>query len=407
MDKRNYIENTMRTTFENFGYRQIETPVFENLELFTLKSGNTIINELYNFKDKSGRELTLRPELTAPVIRLYVNKLQMIPKPLKLYYFGKCYRYDRPQKGRYREFKQAGCEIIGTDKPEAIAELIFLAFKILKNIGINKLILNIGNLKLLSVIFDNLKLSENQRKYIIPLIDKSLFDDLAKRLIDFNVEEKKVDTFIELLNTNKIDMMLRFIEDNDIIKSELDSILEILKLLKDTYNIPYNFKLGIVRGLDYYCGTVFEIETLLLGAEKQICGGGTYDLIKLFGGKETPTAGFALGFDRSIIALEAEKFEFPLKNLDIYVIPIDDDSLEKSIQIVNILRKNKINSDIDLLRRGLRKSLKYASSIKVKNVILIGEDEIKNKSVTIRNMDTGHQELIKIKNIITYLNIDS
>jgi len=173
MNKRNYVENSMRATFEKYGYKEVETPVIEYLELFTKKSGETIIDEIYTFKDKGGRELSLRPELTAPVIRFYIDKLQMKPKPLKLFYFGKCYRYDRPQKGRYREFKQAGCEIIGTNKPEAFAELISMSYNILRNIGVKDIILNIGNLKILSYFFDELKLSKDQRKYIMPLIDKS------------------------------------------------------------------------------------------------------------------------------------------------------------------------------------------------------------------------------------------
>jgi histidyl-tRNA synthetase len=133
MDKRRYIEKVIRSTFQTYGYHEIQTPTFETLELFTAKSGQGIIDELYFFKDKGNRDLALRPELTAPVIRFYIDKLQMEPKPLKLFYFGNCYRYDRPQKGRYREFRQAGCEIIGTDTPEAYAELISLAYSILKN----------------------------------------------------------------------------------------------------------------------------------------------------------------------------------------------------------------------------------------------------------------------------------
>ena len=158
MEKRRYIEESMRSTFKTFGYREIQTPTFETLELFTAKSGEAIIDEIYHFRDKGGRNLALRPELTAPVIRFYVDKLQMEPKPLKLFYFGNCFRYDRPQKGRYREFKQAGCELIGTDTPIAYAELIAMAYTILEKVGLNNMRLNIGNLSILSSMFDVLKL---------------------------------------------------------------------------------------------------------------------------------------------------------------------------------------------------------------------------------------------------------
>jgi len=198
MQKRRYVEEVMRKTFETFGYKQVQTPTFETLELFTAKSGDTIIEELYSFADIGGRDLALRPELTAPVIRFYVEKLQMEPKPLKLYYFGNCYRYDRPQKGRYREFKQAGCEIIGTDTAEANAELIAMAYKVLENAGVKKLVLNIGNLNILSSLFSQFKLTKDQQKYLIPLIDKSMFEDVFNALRDFNKTSdiKKIENLI-------------------------------------------------------------------------------------------------------------------------------------------------------------------------------------------------------------------
>ena len=184
MQKRRYIEQIITSTFQVYGYQEIQTPTFETLDLFTAKSGDAIIDEIYAFTDKSGRELALRPELTAPVIRCYVDKLQMQPKPLKLYYFGNCYRYDRPQKGRYREFHQAGCEIIGSDTPEAYAELIALAYMILKNVGVQNITLNIGNLDLISALFTKLGLSSEDQKTILPLIDKSEYETLHSTLSD-------------------------------------------------------------------------------------------------------------------------------------------------------------------------------------------------------------------------------
>jgi histidyl-tRNA synthetase len=171
MQKRRYLEQNMATTFTSFGYGEIQTPTFENLELFTAKSGESIINELYTFTDKGGRALALRPELTAPVIRCYVERLQMEPKPLKLFYFGNCYRYDRPQKGRYREFQQAGCEVIGTGTCEATAELLALAYTLLKNTGLKNIRLNIGNLTIISAIFKKLRLLKDDQKILLPLID--------------------------------------------------------------------------------------------------------------------------------------------------------------------------------------------------------------------------------------------
>jgi len=400
MDKRNYLEKSMRETFEIYGYKEVETPNIEYLELFTKKSGEGILNEIYSFMDKNGRELSLRPELTAPVIRFYINNMQMNPKPLKLYYFGKCYRYDRPQKGRYREFKQAGCELIGTDKPEALAELISLSYNILKNAGINDINLYIGNLKILSSIFNQLNLSDDQIKYIMPLIDKSLNNDLFEALNSFGINNSMIERFIKILNSNDINIIEKFIDNKDDIKNEFIQFKNTLELLKSSFKIEFNIKLGIVRGLDYYNGLVFEIESPNLGAEKQICGGGQYELIKIFKGNDTPTAGFALGFDRVIISLEIQEYKFSKKNLDFYIIPINKNMIKKSIDILNILRNNKYIADMDLLRRGVGKSLKYASSINALEVIIIGPEELEKDSIIVRNMETGEQNTIKIDNFI-------
>ncbi|MCK4364908.1 MAG: histidine--tRNA ligase [Thermoplasmatales archaeon] len=399
MQKRRYIEEVMQKTFETFGYKEVQTPTFETLELFTAKSGDAIIEELYSFTDKGGRDLALRPELTAPVIRFYVDKLQMEPKPLKLYYFGNCYRYDRPQKGRYREFKQAGCEIIGTDTAEANAELIAMAYKILENAGVKNLVLNIGNLNILSSLFSQFKLTKDQQKYLIPQIDKSMFEDVFDALRDFDIKKEDASILTEILQTSDIKKIENLVM-GDVAKKELEELNKILSFLDKSFGIKnYQIKMSIVRGLDYYKGVVFEIEAPSLGAEKQLCGGGTYELIKLFGGKETPTTGFAIGFDRTILALELEKYEFPNPTLDVFVIPVTEEMIEKSLKITQNLREKGVKVDIDLLRRGMSKSLKYASSINAKKAIIIGPKELEQDSVTIRDMETGKQDLKKIKDI--------
>jgi histidyl-tRNA synthetase len=400
MQKRMYVEDSMRSTFQIFGYREIQTPIFETLELFTAKSGEEIISEIYSFTDKGGRELALRPELTAPVIRFYVDKLQMEPKPLKLSYFGSCFRYDRPQKGRYREFKQAGCEIIGTDTPEAYAELIALAYKLLENTGLKNLKLSIGNLDILSSMYRVIKISNDQQKYLTPLIDKSMFEDIFSALQDFNISPKDATKFVEMLQTSDIKEISEYIKNDKNGLNELVNLEKVLNFLKNNFNITnFQIKMSIVRGLDYYKGIVFEIEAPELGAEKQLCGGGAYELISMFGGTDTPTAGFAIGFDRTVLALETEKFKFPIFELDVFVVPINEDMIDKSIEIAQNLRNQGINADVDLLRRDIRKSLKYASSLNAKKVIIIGTKELEQDSVAIRNMESGKQEIIKIKDI--------
>jgi len=400
MQKRRYVEERMRSTFGLFGYKEVQTPMFEELELFTAKSGEGIIQELYSFTDKGGREITLRPELTAPVIRFYVDKLQMEPKPLKLFYFGNCFRYDRPQKGRYREFRQAGCEIIGTDTPEAYAELIAMAYTILENVGLKNIKLKIGNLNILSSMFNIIKLPKDKQKYLVPLIDKSLFEDVLSALQDFDITPKDATSFLEILQTTDVKKIQEYIKNDKTALDELSKLEQILTLLSKFFKITnYEIKISIVRGLDYYKGIVFEIEAPALGAEKQLCGGGAYELISLFGGKESPTAGFAIGFDRTVLALESEKYDFPSEKLRVYVIPVNDDMINKSLEILQKLRTQSISADVDLLRRGIGKSLKYASSINAEKAIIVGPDELEKDSVTIRDMKTGKQETVKIKDI--------
>jgi len=400
MDKRRYVESIMRRVFVSYGYREVQTPTFEHLELFTAKSGDAVINEIYSFKDKSGRDLALRPELTAPVIRFYVDQMQMEPKPLKLFYFGSCFRYDRPQRGRYREFQQAGCELIGADTPEAHAELIALAYNTLKTTGLTDIRLYIGNLTILAYLFNKMGLTQEQRRYVTPLIDKSLFNDLKKYLEEIKVEEKMIDVFIDLLQTSNTDTIESYIKDDKEATRAMDHLTQVTGLLEESHLLKnYSIKLGIVRGLDYYQDIVFEIEAPRLGTEKQICGGGAYNLVKLFGGVDIPTSGFAIGFDRTLLALESEGYKFPAHTLDFYIIPVNEDMIPVSMRIASKLREEGFIVDVDLLRRGLSKALKHANSIKAKDALIIGAKEYKDKNVIIRNLETGEQKTIKIDDL--------
>jgi histidyl-tRNA synthetase len=403
MFKRRHVEKILKTTFETFGYREVQTPTFENLELFTAKSGEAVTDEIYAFKDKGGRDLALRPELTAPVMRFYVDKLQMEPKPLKLYYFGNCFRYDRPQKGRYREFMQAGCELIGTKTPEAIAELICLAYSLFKNVNVKNISIEIGNLKLLSIFLDSINLNEEQKEKLTPLIDKEEFDEIKSLLENYDISEKIIKNFISFLKLKDINELKNIFKDNSKAKDEISRVEKIISLLSNEFQVP-NFKInmGIVRGLDYYNGIVFEIEAPALGAEKQILGGGEYELLSILKGRDTPTSGFALGFDRTILSMQNENIDFPKTYIDYFIIPINESIASKAVDIASKLRINGYNVDMDLMNRGIGKSLKYAGSINSKYAVIVGPQEIKQNSVTLRDMQTGEQKLILIDKLLKY-----
>jgi len=382
MKKRRWLENKMRRIFELYGYEEIATPTIEHLELFTIKSGEAIIEETYAFEDKSGRKLALRPELTAPVMRFYIEKFQMEPKPLKFYYFANCFRYDRPQKGRYREFWQFGCELIGTDKPEAIAELIAMAYHVLEEAGLRNIILRIGNLDILRRFLDELGANDAN---IMRLIDKKDFDSLKEKIDDF----EKFQEFIERKSLDGIEY------------KEVGRMEEVLKFLEE-YSIPYNLDLSIARGLDYYIGIVFEIDAPKLGAEKQICGGGEYNLIPLLGGKATPTAGFAIGFDRVLLALEMEGIEFNAKEKPVYIAYLQG-MIKEAIKIAKMLRKEGIKVEMDLMRRNISKSLDYANKKGIEKVVIVAPDEWNRGNVVIKDMEKGKQKEVSIENLLKEL----
>jgi histidyl-tRNA synthetase len=394
MYKRRYVESIMRKIFQKFGYKEVQTPTFEHLDIFTLKSGEAILSEIYAFKDKGNRDLALRPELTAPVIRFYVERMQMEPKPLKLFYIGNCYRYDRPQRGRYREFTQVGCELIGTDTPEAYAELIYLAYSVLKNVGLKDIQLKIGNLDIIYAFLDSIGVKKEHFRELMHFIDKSKFYELEKKLLGMRIAKSKIKNFKEFLEYNNIERIRDIIDI-----PAIDKFQETIDYLNLFGVKKFRIDMKIVRGLDYYKGIVFEIDAPILKAEKQLCGGGSYELVSLFGGKEVPTSGFAIGFDRTILALEAEGFKFPKQSLDVYVIPVNEEMTKKAIELVALLRDRDLTVDIDLMRRGMAKSLKYASSLNAKKVVIVGPKELKNNSVIIRDMISGEQIEVKIKDL--------
>jgi len=380
MRRRRWLEQKMRSIFEKYGYEEIATPTIEHLDLFTLKSGEGIIEETYAFEDKAGRKLALRPELTAPVMRFYVERFQMETKPIKFYYFGNCFRYDRPQKGRYREFWQFGCELIGSDKPEAIAELIAMAYNILRESGLRNIILRVGNLDILRRFLDSIGARDAE---IMRLIDKKDFEELEKKM-----EEKEFKEFMEFIEIKKIE---------EIEYEEADRMKEIFEFLEE-FAIPYNLDLSIARGLDYYIGVVFEIDAPKLGAEKQICGGGEYNLVPLLGGRKIPTAGFAIGFDRTLLALETEGFKFEEENKPVYIAYMED-MIKEAIKIVRMVRQHDIKAEMDLMRRSISKSLEYANKKGFNKVIIVAPDEWKKNKVILKDMEKREQKEVEIESL--------
>lgn len=409
MGKRRYVERTVRELFGTYGYREVETPVFEHLELFATKSGEQVVQQMYTFKDKGGRDLVLRPELTAPIIRMYIENFQKAPKPLKFYYVGPCFRYEEPQMGRWRQFYHIGVELIGSDEPEADAEVIALASKAIERIGLKNFEVHVGHLGVLRGILQEANVEEANQDKVMSLIDKGDVEGLKAHLEGLKLKPEDQKLLLKLIELcgqpgevlNKAKQLLKNKTRALKALALFEQILEKLEIF-DLKN--YFVNLGIARGLEYYTGMVFEIYASGLGAQSQICGGGSYRLAELFGGETVGSTGFALGFDRIMEAVKIQNVTLPEDvRVKALIAPVAEEVRSEAIKIAQRLRESNIAVDLDLMRRKLSKILDYANAIKIPNVIIVGPKEIKQNKIVLRNMKTGSQEEVEINKIIEIL----
>ncbi len=411
MARRRALEARLRGVFERFGYQEISTPTFEHLELFTAKSGEAIVDQLYAFEDKSERELTLRPELTAPVIRFFLNELKARPRPMRLYYHGNCFRYERPQAGRYREFWQFGCELIGAPGAQGDAEVIALAEACVRAAGVEEHVLGVGHVGLLAQLIDRLEADEETKAATYRLIDKD-DEGLHEHLTEIGAPSELVAAIETVasfrqgfaLSTDelgdRVDKALAPVrerlaeldleaEAREQAEEHLTAVTETLVQLGALGVEQATLDLGVARGLDYYSGVVFEIEAPALGAESQIVGGGSYTLAEVFGGQPTPTAGFGLGFDRVLLVSDVEGQGQPAR---VHVTPIGDGTRERATRLAADLREAGIATTIDLRGRSISKNLDYANSLGIPKVILLGSNELEKGVATVKDMESGEQQ---------------
>lgn len=392
---RNIFENIMN----NFNYSFIRTPVFESTELFKRTSGETsdvVSKEMYEFKDKKDRSLALRPEGTASVARCFIENKLYTDLPRKFWYFEPMYRYDRPQKGRYREHFQFGCEAYGSNDARVDAEIISIPYHLFETLGLEGVKVRINTLG------DN-ESRENYKKalvdYLKPHID-SLCEDCKERFNKnpLRILDCKVDKDNEILKN--IPKTIDYLNEES--KTFFDEVLSYL----DSLEICYEVDPKTIRGLDYYTHTVFEIEANIkdFGAQNVLCAGGRYNnLVENLDGPATPAVGFGLGSERLLLALEHENIDIALtKSVDVYVIPMTDDK-SFSFSLVYLLRTLGLSVETDYLNRKLANNFKYAEKLNTKYAVVIGEDEIEKEYFTVKNMKTREEEKVSKNEFLKYI----
>lgn len=382
-----YVENIAEETFENYGFREIRVPTFEYTELFERGVGDTtdvVQKEMYTFEDKGGRSITLRPEGTAGAIRAYIeNGLSSKPSPFKVWYRMPMFRYENVQKGRYREFNQIGCEVVGSASYLADVETINMAYNFLKNIGISDVTLNINSIgcpKCRAKYQEALKefIGKNLEQYCD--VCKSRFDKNPMRILD--CKEKKC----KELNQGAPVIL-------DYLCEECKEHFENVKTLLKSLGVEYKIDSGIVRGLDYYTKTVFEFISEKDGLT--VLAGGRYDgLVKELGGTDTPAVGFAAGEER-LLSLISEDDELKDFNTDLYIVAMGEKETIKALILAEKLR-GYIAVETDICQRSFNAQLKYANKIGVDNLLVIGEDELKTNTAKIKNMETGKEYNVEL-----------
>lgn len=398
-----YIENKIREILTKYGYQEIRTPTFEYTELFVRGIGEStdiVTKEMFTFPDRKGRSLTLRPEGTAPVVRAYLeNKMDRSSQVVKLFYIGPMFRCEKPQAGRFRQFNQFGIEVIGTKSPVVDVEVIIAALEIYKKLGLKNLeilINSVGCKKCRAVYVQKLKEFIKDKKDFLCSECINRYKKNPLRVLDC-----KKDNCQKIIKTAPI--------ITDYLCQECKQHFKEVKSYLNDLKIKYYVEPRLVRGLDYYTKTSFEIVSGELGAQNAIGGGGRYDdLVEELGGKPTPAVGFAAGIERMIIVMNQQKIERPEnKGLDVFIAKVSEINTEIAFKLLQKIRNAGLSVDMDYSGKSLKSQMRAANKIGVKYTIIIGEEELSKNMVILRNMKTKEQKEVKINNLINELSSSS
>lgn len=395
----NYIFKIWKKVAESYGYEEMDGPILESQELYQ-KSGQEIPEQMYTLTDKSGRKLALRPEFTPTIARM-ITQNPTLTKPIKWYSIPRCLRYESPQKGRAREFFQLNIDCLGTNNPQAYTEVLVTLIKIMQEFGIeNEVTLRINNRKLMNSIFEYLKIKKQKELFnIIDKKNKLKPKDFKLALKDLKLTDRQIFDLLKFLSYKKPTDFNKY-KLNSEGKQALEELKELFSLLK-IHNIEKycELDLAIVRGISYYTGLVFELTDKDMEF-RAIAGGGVYEnLIKDTSKKEIPGIGYGMGdIILELLLKKLDKLPKLNKEIDYYIAPINEKLNSEAIKISEKLRE-KYKVEIDLMNRNLKKQLNYADSINAKKVIIIGEKDLKERKITIKDMLTGKEEKVDINSI--------
>ena len=405
-----HVEDRAREVAKLYGYKEIVTPVVESYELLSAKAGEEVKSRMFLFKDLGGRDIALRPEFTASVARLVATTLRNEPRPFRLFSVGTIYRYDEPQRGRYREIWQTNYELMGSNRPEADAEILLLTKSLMQAAGLKKFAFKVGHIGVLRGILTQERLVDKAQSAVMQLMDKKKYEDAFRLVESAGVSETCMPTLrklVELKGSDVLDVVNRVVElvrDYEKSVEAARNLSEILDLiLKSGTDVDVTVDAGFARGLEYYTGMILEVYVPDL--DIALAGGGRYDrLIELFGGDPTPAVGVAHGVDRMMLALQQQNasqnaLQETEEERTVLVVPIKEEQRGEALRVSQMLRNAGVSAELEVMGRKMTKALEDADRRRMSYAVIIGERELKEKTVVVRNLSQRVQSIVKIEDV--------